>query len=59
MIKSFPHYKQPDFKDCGSNCVKIIAKYYEKTITIQNFRRLSETTRGVSSLLGLSNPSEK
>lgn len=59
MIKSFPHYKQPDQKDCGSTCVKIIAKHYGKTISIQYLRELSETTREGSSLLGLSNASEK
>lgn len=59
MIKSFPHYKQPDQKDCGSTCVKIIAKHYGKTTSIQHLRALSETTRIGSSLLGLSNASEK
>ncbi len=59
MIKSFPHYKQHDHKDCGSTCIKIIAKYYEKTISIQYLRKLSETTRGGTSLLGLSDASEK
>ncbi|SEB94926.1 ATP-binding cassette, subfamily B [Tenacibaculum sp. MAR_2009_124] len=59
MIKSFPHYKQPDQKDCGSTCLKIIAKHYGKTISIQYLRKLSETTREGSSLLGLSNASEK
>jgi len=59
VIKSFPHYKQPDAKDCGSTCVKIIAKYYGKTISTEYLRTLSETTRVGSSLLGLSNASEK
>lgn len=59
MIKSFPHYKQPNAKDCGSTCVKIIAKYYGKTISTEYLRTLSETTRVGSSLLGLSNASEK
>ncbi len=59
MIKLFPHYRQPDQKDCGSTCVKIIAKYYGKTLSIQYLRALSETTREGSSLLGLSNASEK
>ncbi len=59
MIKSFPHYKQLDKKDCGSTCIKIIAKHYGKNISIQHLRTLSETTRIGSSLLGLSNASEK
>src|SRR5690606_19650517 len=37
----------------------IIAKYYNRTINIQQLRELSETTRVGSSLLGLSEASEK
>lgn len=55
----FPHYKQADFKDCGPTCLKIIAKHYKKTISIQKLRSISETTREGSSLLGLSDASEK
>lgn len=56
---NFPNYKQADFKDCGATCIKIIAKYYTKPINIQQLRTLSETTREGSSLLGLSEASEK
>ncbi len=59
MIKKFPHYKQVDFKDCGATCLKIIGKYYKKIISIQHLRNISETTREGSSLLGLSEASEK
>ncbi len=59
MIKKFPHYKQPDKKDCGPTCLKIIAKYYKKNITIQQLRSFSETTRSGSSLLGISEATEK
>ena len=59
MIKKFPHYKQADHKDCGPTCLKIIAKYYKKTLSIQTLRVISETTRAGSSLLGLSDASEK
>ena len=55
----FPFYKQADSKDCGSTCLKIIAKHYKKRISIQELRKLSETTREVSSLLGISNAAEK
>ncbi|MFD0992172.1 peptidase domain-containing ABC transporter [Tenacibaculum geojense] len=53
-MKKFPHYKQTESKDCGPTCIKIIAKYYGKMINTQQLRRLSETTREGSSLLGLS-----
>ncbi|MEW7277814.1 peptidase domain-containing ABC transporter [Aquimarina sp. 2201CG1-2-11] len=54
MKKKFPHYTQTEGKDCGPTCIKIIAKYYGRTINTQQLRNLSETTREGSSLLGLS-----
>jgi ATP-binding cassette subfamily B protein len=57
-IKNFPFYKQPDTKDCGPTCLRIIAKYYGKIIELQQIRNLSETTREGSSLLGLSDAAE-
>ena len=53
-MKKFPNYKQTEAKDCGPTCIKIIAKHYGKTINTQQLRKLSETTREGSSLLGLS-----
>lgn len=58
-VDNFPHYKQRDNKDCGPSSLKIIAKYYKKTISIQLLREFSETTRAGSSLLCLSEASEK
>ncbi|WP_083833479.1 cysteine peptidase family C39 domain-containing protein [Galbibacter orientalis] len=54
MKINFPFYKQPDSKDCGSTCLRIIAKYYGKLISLQEIRELSETTRIGSNLLKLS-----
>lgn len=59
MTKVFPFYKQGDSKDCGATCLKIIAKHYKKVISIQKLRSISDTTRSGSSLLGLSEASEK
>lgn len=58
-MKKFAHYKQADNKDCGPTCLKIIAKYYGKTINIQELRNISETTREGSNLLFLSDAAEK
>ena len=58
-MKTFPFYKQPDSKDCGPTCLKMIAKYYGKTINIQELRTLAETTREGSNLLTLSDCAEK
>ncbi len=57
-IKSFPFYKQPDAKDCGPTCLRIVSKYYGKNISLQKIRDFSETTREGSSLLGLSDAAE-
>lgn len=59
MKKKFPFYKQPDFKDCGPTCLRIISKFYGKSLPLQQIRNLSETTREGSSLLGLSDAAEK
>src|SRR5690606_338016 len=40
-------------------CLRIIAKYYKKTISLQTIRQLAETTREGSSLTGLSDAAEK
>ncbi|MDX8554958.1 peptidase domain-containing ABC transporter [Tenacibaculum sp. 1B UA] len=58
-MSKFPFYKQKEIKDCGPTCLKIISKHYGKTIPTKEIRSLSETTRSGSSLLGLSDASEK
>lgn len=59
MFKRFPFYKQYDGKDCGPTCLKIICKYYGKKIPVEYIRKLSETTREGSSLLGLLKAAKK
>ncbi|MDZ4148740.1 MAG: peptidase domain-containing ABC transporter [Flavobacteriaceae bacterium] len=58
-MNSFPHYRQPDSKDCGPTCLRIVAKYYGKNIPLPQLRALSETVRDGSSMLGLSEAAEK
>ncbi|MHA7131774.1 cysteine peptidase family C39 domain-containing protein [Algoriphagus namhaensis] len=58
MRTSFPHYKQPDSKDCGPTCSRIIAKHYGKLISLKEIREISETTREGSSLLKPSDAAE-
>ncbi|WP_262491772.1 cysteine peptidase family C39 domain-containing protein [Nitritalea halalkaliphila] len=45
MKTSFPFYKQPDTKDCGPTCLRIVAKHYGKLISLKEIREISETTR--------------
>lgn len=58
MKTTFPFYKQPDAKDCGPTCLRIIAKHYGKLISLQEIRDFSETTRSGSNLLKLSEAAE-
>tara|TARA_R110002051_G_scaffold87020_4_gene153118 strand:+ start:347 stop:2542 length:2196 start_codon:yes stop_codon:yes gene_type:complete len=57
-LKNFPFYKQPDSKDCGPTCLRIVAKHYGKLISLQKIREVSETTREGSNLLKLSDAAE-
>lgn len=57
-MKNFPFYKQPDVKDCGPSCLRIICKHYGKQVSLQYIRKLSETTRESSSLSVLSAAAE-
>ena len=58
-FKKFQHYKQPDQMDCGPTCLKMIAKHYGRTISLEKLRKLSETTREGSSLMNISDSAEK
>ncbi|MBI3137134.1 MAG: peptidase domain-containing ABC transporter [Sphingobacteriales bacterium] len=50
-MKSFTYYKQLNGNDCGPTCIKMVAKYYHRTLTIENLRkRLNVTKEGVSLL---------
>ncbi len=59
MSVRFPFCHQYDHKDCGPTCLKIIARHYGKTVSLQQLRILSETIRTGSSLLGLSDAAEQ
>lgn len=48
-LASFPFFRQPDAKDCGPTCLRMILKHYGKDTTISYLRDISETTREGSS----------
>ncbi len=58
-MTKFPYYQQPDHKDCGPTCLKIVAKHYGKVIALAKVRTLAETSRMGSTLLSLSDTAEK
>jgi ATP-binding cassette, subfamily B, bacterial len=55
---SFPFYKQPDSMDCGPTCVRMIAKHYGKSVSLQKLRDKSGINREGVSLLGISEAAE-
>lgn len=59
LFEKFPFYRQLDQMDCGPTCLRMLSKYYGKNISIQYLRKLAETTRAGSSMLGLSQAAEK
>lgn len=59
MIRKFPHYSQPDEMACGATCLRMIAKYYGKSLSLPEIIQLSGTTREGANLLGISEAAEK
>lgn len=57
-IKAFPHYLQLDAMDCGPTCLRMIARYYGKTYSLQTLRARSFITREGVSMLGVSDAAE-
>lgn len=55
----FPVYLQPDHMDCGPTCLRIIAKFYGRSISLPKLRSLAETTRAGSSLKLMADAAEK
>ncbi len=45
MQKKFKHYKQPNTMDCGATCLRMIAKHYGVSISLERLNKLVETTR--------------
>lgn len=58
MKKRFPHYTQLDAMDCGPTSLRMIAKYYGKTYTLQSLRDKSFISREGVSMLGISDAAE-
>nr|WP_294792434.1 peptidase domain-containing ABC transporter [uncultured Mucilaginibacter sp.] len=56
---SFTHYKQQDQMDCGPTCLRMVAKYYSRNISIQRLRSLCFINKGGVNLLAISEAAEK
>jgi ATP-binding cassette subfamily B protein len=51
---AFPFVKQPDAMDCGPTCLKMIAAFYRKSLSLDTLRKKCYITREGVSFLGLS-----
>jgi len=58
MQKPFPHYTQLDAMDCGPTSLRMIAKHYGRSYTLQTLRERSFITREGVSMLGISDAAE-
>lgn len=58
-MRRFPFFKQQYEKDCGPTCLKMVAKFYGKNISIEKIRKDSRISRDGVSLLGLAEAAEK
>ena len=58
MIKNFPIYTQLDSMDCGPSCLRMVAKFYGRSYTLQILRERSFITREGVSMLGISDAVE-
>jgi ATP-binding cassette, subfamily B, bacterial len=57
-MASFPFFKQMDAMDCGPSCLRMIAKYYGRSFSLQTLRDKSYLSRGGVSMLGISDAAE-
>ena len=59
MKQLFPFYHQLDAVDCGPACLRMIAKYYGRSYSIQYLREQAFITREGVSMLGISDAGER
>ncbi|WP_066755541.1 cysteine peptidase family C39 domain-containing protein [Crocinitomix algicola] len=50
--------KQPNQMNCGPTCLRMIAKHYGRSISLEKLRKLSETTREGPSLKNIADTAE-
>lgn len=58
-MKKFTTYKQLDQMDCGPTCLKMIAQYYGKYVSLHSLRQFTHITREGVSLKGINEAAEK
>lgn len=59
MSKRVPFFMQHDIMDCGPTCLRMIAAYYGKSISLETLRGISYISQEGVCLLGISVAAEK
>lgn len=54
----FPHYQQFDDVDCGPTCLRMIAKHYGRSYSLQSLREKSQINRDGVSIVGIAEAAE-
>ena len=57
-MPNFTHYRQHDGMDCGPTCLRMVAKHYGRTFSIQKLREATQIGKEGVSLLGISEAAE-
>ncbi|WP_019990228.1 peptidase domain-containing ABC transporter [Rudanella lutea] len=57
-MKPFPHYTQLDQMDCGPTCLRMVAKHYGRSYTVQSLREKAQIGKDGVSLLGIAEAAE-
>ncbi|MFN5005817.1 MAG: peptidase domain-containing ABC transporter [Bacteroidota bacterium] len=58
MVDNFPFYKQMDSMDCGPTCLRMVAKFYGKNLSLSYLREKCYIDREGVSLKGICEASE-
>ncbi|QIP16719.1 peptidase domain-containing ABC transporter [Spirosoma aureum] len=57
-MRPFTHFTQLDQMDCGPTCLRMVAKHYGRSYTVQTLREKSQIGKEGVSLLGISEAAE-
>src|SRR6266436_758604 len=58
MRKPFPIFQQLDAMDCGPTCLRMVAKYYGRSVSLDYLRNKSQYGKEGISMLGLADAAE-
>lgn len=59
MFLRFPHYRQLDARDCGVTCLRIIAKYYGRAVSVEYLKQLCPGSHNGVSLASIKEAAEQ